>query len=208
MPEKAKKLRGFPGGTPQSEAAEAITSYLSARNGKPIVVKGLGDRETHGGDRRRSNELFPCRGRTTALAAAWIARRIVLLAQEHGSFVAWPYSLCYRFTGTWRKRCASSPGLLHARAGRPRFSPAGALQTGRSGCCGGIVGRSYCYAACRPDYKSTLDCAGSPGESLVKLWGRTDTLPDRAHGLSFPADGLACFPSSLSHGDGADVWRS
>jgi hypothetical protein len=47
---KALKLRGFLGGAPHSEATEAITFYLSAQNGKVVVLTGHANRETYGGD--------------------------------------------------------------------------------------------------------------------------------------------------------------
>jgi hypothetical protein len=48
--DKALKLRGFLGGAPHSEATEAITFYLSAQNGKVVVLTGHANRETYGGD--------------------------------------------------------------------------------------------------------------------------------------------------------------
>jgi hypothetical protein len=47
---QALKLRGFLGGAPHSEATEAITFYLSAQNGKVVVLTGHANRETYGGD--------------------------------------------------------------------------------------------------------------------------------------------------------------
>ena len=189
------------------EATEAITSYLSARNGKAVVPK------SHAIEKLTAE----IEGEKIHYSRAGAGRPLLLLHGLLGGSFCWRRNmeaLSQRHTVF----AVDLPG--HGESDAPCHldcsMPAQAIRVSSLlehlkleevdvvGCSWGGAIAMFLAAQSARCVPWCWQRRSIPGRTLAG----TDTIPERAYGCGAPADGLAGFPSSVSHCAGADVWRS